>query len=367
MRERFIAIVAVWVLLLGTAFVAEPYVVALWSAATAPRTIAPREDLTETEQTRIKLFQTVSPSVVSLFARAKPGSPFSLETEDEGVVQTGTGIIWDGAGHVITNYHVIKGTNEFSAHLPSGHSVTARIIGTAPNYDIAVLQLERIPVPLRPIAVGSSSDIQVGQSAFVIGNPYGLEQSMTSGIVSALHRPIPTAEGREITGGIQTDAPLNPGNSGGPLIDSSGRLIGVTSMIISGSGASAGVGMAIPVDVVNRVAAQLISKGHVPTPGIGIAAAREAATAQAGIEGVVILKVYPDSPAAKAGLQGATGDGEVQDVITAANGEPVHDVPELASIFEKVGVGNKVTLTVSRGGKSRSVDVTLADVSSSSG
>jgi 2-alkenal reductase len=200
------------------------------------------------------------------------------------------------------NYHVIKGADQFAALLVSGESVPVRVIGAAPNYDLAVLQLERTNVPLHPIAVGKSSDVQVGQSAFAIGTPYGLEQTLTSGIVSALHRQIPTAEGREIAGGIQTDAPLNPGNSGGPLLDSSGRLIGVTTMIISGSGASAGVGIAIPVDIVNSIAAQLISKGHVATPGIGIAAAPETAAAQAGIEGVIVLKIYPESPAEKRAL-----------------------------------------------------------------
>jgi 2-alkenal reductase len=180
-----------------------------------------------------------------------------------------------------------------------------------------------------------------------------------------LHRRIPTAEGGEIAGGIQTDAPLNPGNSGGPLLDSSGRLIGVTSLIISGSGASAGVGIAIPVDIVNRVAAQLIREGHVPIPGIGIAAAPEATVTQSesGNDGVVILRVFPGSPAAKAGLKGVTRSGGVGDIITAANGQPVHDVTDLASIFEQLGAGKTVTLTVSHGDHSRPVAVTLSDVS----
>ena len=183
-----------------------------------------------------------------------------------------------------------------------------------------------------------------------------------------MHRQIPTTEGRELAGGIQTDAPLNPGNSGGPLLDSSGRLIGVNTMIISGSKASAGVGIAIPVDIVNRVAAQLIRQGHVPVPGIGIAAAPEITAAQAGIDGVIILKVYPDSPAAKAGLKGASGSGDIGDVITAANGQPVHNVSELAGVFEQIGAGKAVTLTVSHDGvHSRQVDVTLADVSENQG
>ena len=339
MSRRFIAIAIIWVLLLASAFVAEPYFIAWQFSAAKPRTISPRANLEEAEKTRIKLFQTVSPSVVYVFARTAPEQLFGPE-EHVSDVQAGTGIVWDAAGHVITNYHVIKGADQFAAHLQSGESVPVRVIGTAPNYDLAVLQLERTNVPLRPIAVGSSSDLQVGQSAFAIGTPYGLEQTLTSGIVSALHRKIPTAEGHEIAGGIQTDAPLNPGNSGGPLLDSSGRLIGVTTMIISGSGASA---------------------------GIGIAAAPETASAQLGLSGVIILKVYPGSPAEKAGLKGVTFNGEVQDVITAANGQSVENVAQLASIFEELGPGKPVTLTVERGGKSRSVEVTLADVSRKEG
>lgn len=366
MMNRFLGIAIFWLLVLATAFVAEPYLVAWWFSARSPRTITPHADLTETERTTIKLFQTVSPSVVYVFARTKPQNLFT-QGQEESEVQTGTGIVWDAAGHVITNYHVIKGSDQFAAHLPSGESVRVRVVGTAPTYDLAVLQLERIPSPLYPIALGSSADLQVGQSAFAIGNPYGLEKTLTSGIISALRRTIPTAEGHEIAGGIQTDVALNPGNSGGPLLDSSGRLIGVTEMIISGSGEFAGVGIAIPVDEVNRVAAQLIREGHMPIPGMGIAAASQAAAAQVGVDGVIILRVYPDSPAAKAGLQGVTASGDVEDVVTAANGQPVHDVTDLARIFERIGIGKTVTLTVARGDQSRSVDITLADVSRNRG
>ncbi|MGQ0444558.1 MAG: S1C family serine protease, partial [Beijerinckiaceae bacterium] len=347
MSNRFLGIAIFWLLVLATAFVAEPYVVAWQFSAASPRTITPRGDLAEAERSAIKLFQTVSPSVVSVFARLAPQNVFTpgqQESESQTEVQTGTGIIWDAAGHVVTNYHVIKGTDQFAAHLSSGASVPVRVIGTAPNYDIAVLQLERPQTPLRPIAIGNSADLQVGQSVFAIGNPYGLEQTMTAGIISALRRTMPTAEGHEISGGIQTDASLNPGNSGGPLLDSSGLLIGVTSMIISGSGASAGVGIAIPVDIVNRVAAQLISVGHVPTPGIGIAAASKAAAAQVGVDGVIVLRVKPGSPAAKAGLKAVNSSGGVEDVITEANGRPVHDAADLTAIFEEVGIGKTVKL-----------------------
>ncbi|HUI20946.1 MAG TPA: trypsin-like peptidase domain-containing protein [Methylocella sp.] len=366
MTNRIIQIAAICLIVIAAALAAEPYLADWWFSATSPRTITPRASLTEMERTTIKLFQTVSPSVVSVFARKKPRELLTPK-EGETDVQTGTGIIWDGAGHVITNYHVVKGSDQFAAHLSTGESVPVRIVGFAPNYDIAVLQLEGTRVPPRPVAVGTSSDLQVGQATFAIGNPYGLEQTLTSGIISALRRTIPTEDGHEIAGGIQTDAPLNPGNSGGPLLDSAGRLIGVTTMIISGSGASAGVGIAIPVDVVNRVAAQIISTGHVPMPGIGIAAASEIVAAQAGVDGVIVLRVQPGSPAEKAGLRGVTSNGDVEDVITSVNGEPVHSVSDLAAIFEQIGVGKKVVLGVMREDQSRRVEVTLADVSKGKG
>jgi 2-alkenal reductase len=181
---RLIRIATIWFLLLATAWVAEPYLIALWPALSTPRTVTPRGQLTQAEQTRINLFRAASPSVVYVYARAAPSSSLFSEPQ-EGVVQSGSGIVWDAAGHVITNYHVINGTSQIGARLTSGESVAARIVGIAPNYDLAVLQMERARSPLRPIAVGRSADLQVGQAAFAIGNPYGLEQTLTSGIVSA--------------------------------------------------------------------------------------------------------------------------------------------------------------------------------------
>lgn len=362
MTSRFIRIATVWLLLLATAWVAEPYVVAFWVSATSPRAVTPRADLTEAERTTIRLFQTASPSVVHVFAQASQG--FSLFEPETSVVQSGSGIVWDAAGHVITNNHVISGTNEVGARFPSGELVAARIVAAAPNYDIAVLQLERPRSILRPIAVGRSADLQVGQAVFAIGNPYGLAQTLTSGIISALNRRLPTSTPYEIAGVIQTDAAVNPGNSGGPLLDDAARLIGVNTAIVSGSGAFAGISFAIPVDVVNRIAAQLIREGHVPTPGIGITAASQATATRLGIDGVVVLRTLPDSPAAKAGLEGAaSAGGTVSDVIVAADGELVHNISDLATIFEQVGVGHMVRLTVSRDGKSRTIEVPVTDVS----
>lgn len=362
MTSRLIAIAIVWLLLLATVWVAEPYAIALWVSATSPRAITPRANPAEAEQTTIKLYQIASPSVVHVFARASQG--FSLFEPEETVVQSGSGIVWDAAGHVVTNNHVIAGTNEIGARFKTGELVTARVVGAAPNYDIAVLQLERTRSPLRPILVGSSADLQVGQAVYAIGNPYGLGQTLTSGIISALNRRLPTSTPYEVQGVIQTDAAVNPGNSGGPLLDDAARLIGINSAILSGSGAFAGISFAIPVDIVNRIAAQLIKEGHVPIPGIGIVAANEATATRLGIDGVILVRVLPGSPAAKAGLEGAASKGgTVADVITAINGEPVRNISDLAAIFQHIGAGKTAQLTVERDGRSRTVEVTVADVS----
>ena len=280
------------------------------------------------------------------------------------MVQSGSGSVWDAAGHVVTNYHVIHGMTAIGARLASGEFVKASIVGVAPNYDLAVLQLERPRSVLPPIAIGRSNDLQVGQATFAIGNPYGLEQTLTTGIISALHRRLPTETEHEVGDVIQTDAPINPGNSGGPLLDSSGRMIGVNSAIISGSGASAGIGFAIPVDVVARVARQLIREGHVPLPGIGIVGAKESEATRLGIDGVIVVRALPGSPADNTGLEGAaSAGGIVEDVITAVNGHAVHSMSDLARVFEKAGIGNNVELTVSRDGQSRTVSVKVADIS----
>jgi 2-alkenal reductase len=361
---RFLRIAIVWLLLLATFWVFEPYLTALWFSASAPRTVAPRGNLAASEQASIELFKNVSPSVVHVFARAVSSS--SLFSDDqETAVQSGSGVVWDTAGHVITNNHVITGTAQIGVRLSSGEFVEARVVGAAPNYDLAVLQLERTRSALRPIAIGHSADLQVGQNTFAIGNPYGLEQTLTSGIVSAVRRRLPQGNAREVKGMIQTDAAINPGNSGGPLLDSAGRLIGINSAILSGSGASAGIGFAIPVDMVNRVATELIRTGHVPLPGIGIVAAKQDEATSLGIDGVIIVRTLPDSPAAKAGIEGVSANGVIRDVVTQVNGKPIHSMDELASTFEDAGIGKQVTLTLERGGQARTVNVVVADISQS--
>jgi 2-alkenal reductase len=368
-HDRFIRAALVGVILLLAAFVAEPYVARFLYAETGPRLVAARGDLSAAETATVELFQRASPSVVHVFAQPDPRllgqeAPFGPAAPESGIsIQTGTGFLWDEAGHVVTNNHVVEGAGQVRIRLASGEIVSAEVVGTAPNYDLAVLQLGRVRLPPPPIPLGSSANLQVGQSVFAIGNPFGLDQTLTTGIISALHRRLPTSSGREIADVIQTDAAINPGNSGGPLLDSAGRLIGVNTAIYSPSGSSAGIGFAIPADVVNRVVPQLIRNGRMPTPGIGIVAGQEAAAAQLGIEGVVVVRTLPGSPAEQAGLQGLDfRTGRIGDVIVGVNQDPVRRLSDLTQALEKAGVGTSVDLLVRRDGETVTVRVGIADM-----
>ncbi|HYC47403.1 MAG TPA: trypsin-like peptidase domain-containing protein, partial [Burkholderiales bacterium] len=221
-----------------------------------------------------------------------------------------------------------------------------------------------VPTSLKPLPIGISKELRVGQSTFAIGNPFGLSRTLTTGIISALERKLPTAGGREVRGVIQTDAAINPGNSGGPLLDTAGRLIGVTTAIYSETGQFAGIGFAIPVDLVNRVVPQIITSGRAPRPGIGIVAADERVAGQLGVRGVPVLAVAPDAPAAAAGLKGFDrATGQPGDIIVAANGKAVESVADLATALDEVGVGNTVTLTLQRVDKSkREIQARVIDV-----
>jgi S1-C subfamily serine protease len=281
---------------------------------------------------------------------------------DEGA-SSGTGFVWDNDGNIVTNNHVVQQARAVAVRFASGRVAHTTLVGRAPNYDLAVLRITgagRLPPP---VALGSSTDLKVGQFAFAIGNPFGLDQSMSSGIVSALKRRLPTSTGREISNVIQTDAAINPGNSGGPLLDSAGRLIGVTTAIISPSGSNAGIGFAIPVDIVNRVVPELIRNGYVSTPGIGIVAADEAVASPLGTEGVVVMRTAPGSPAERAGIRGVDlSSGNLGDVITAADGKPVQRLSDLTDELEQIGAGKSVRISLKRGSETRDVTVDIVDI-----
>jgi 2-alkenal reductase len=331
------------------------------ASAAAPRAIAPRGSLAEFERTAVELFERVSPSVVQVVVPRGGGSLFGGETQEAGA---GTGFVWDEAGNIVTNAHVVGTSDRVMVRTASGDVAPAQVVGRAPNYDLAVVRLVSRGTLPPPVAIGASSTLKVGQAVFAIGNPFGLDQSLTTGIISALKRRMPTAGGREVADVIQTDAAINPGNSGGPLLDSAGRVIGVNTAILSPSGSNAGVGFAIPIDTANRVVPELIRSGRVPTPGIGIVAAPESVATRAGVEGVVIVQVTAGSPAERAGLRGINFNaGELGDVIVEVEGRAVRRLSDLTNALEKAKVNGSVSVTVLRDGAKRSVRVNVIDIS----
>ena len=330
----------------------------------APRAIAPRGPLTTEEQAHIDLFKKSSPSVVHITSLAQQRDLFSMNVQQV-PTGTGTGFVWDDRGHIVTNFHVIQQANGAKVTLADQSTYDATLVGAFPDRDLAVLRIEAPKEKLPPLAVGSSRDLQVGQRVYAIGNPFGLDQSLTTGIVSALNREIESFNQRTIRGVIQTDAAINPGNSGGPLLDSAGRLIGVNTQIASPSGASSGIGFAIPVDEVNRIVPRLIRDGRFVRPALGISAAPAGLQRALNLpKGVPLIEVRSGTPAGKAGLQpfrrGSRGEILAGDVITGINDEPVNDLDEMLSILERHQPGESVTLTLWRGGQTRKQQVVLA-------
>jgi 2-alkenal reductase len=360
MQDRLTRLVVIGLLVLLAILAVQPYVDRFLFSATEPRPIEPRGKLADVERATIEIFQRVSPSVVHIAGRPEGEV---LSSGEAARIQTGTGFIWDDAGHIVTNSHVVQGTSALAVRLASGEVLSGRVVGVAPQVDLAVLSVSATHRLPRPITVGRSAELKVGQSAFAIGNPFGLDLSLTTGVISALKRRLPTSGGREIADVIQTDAAINPGNSGGPLLDSAGRLIGVNTAIFSMTGSNIGIGFAIPVDVVNRVVPQLIRDGRVPTPGIGIIAADEGTATRLGVQGVVVVRTVPGSPAAKAGLQGIDPRTRaLGDIIVAANGRPVHRLADLTEEIEKTGIGKTVHLNVMRGDTNTSVRADVTDI-----
>jgi S1-C subfamily serine protease len=331
----------------------------------APRPVVARGDLAADEKNVIELFQRVSPSVVYITSVELRRDLFSLNVYQ--IPQgTGSGYIWDRQGRIVTNYHVIENASQVKVTLADHSTWKAILVGVAPEKDLAVLQISAPPERLQPIMVGESRNLLVGQKAFAIGNPFGLDQTITAGIVSALGREIQSVTGRVIHGVIQTDAAINPGNSGGPLLDSAGRLIGMNTAIYSPSGASAGIGFAVPVDEINRVVPELIRYGKVIQPGIGISVADDRIAKRLGIDGLLVVNVNPGSSAAAAGLRGTKSLGGtivLGDIITAVNGRKVSNYNEYRDELDRHRVGETVRLSILRGNRSLEVSVKLQEES----
>jgi len=315
------------------------------------------------EQRTIELFKSASRSVAFITTRVQQVDLWTRRVF-EVPAGTGSGFLWDDRGHVVTNFHVVQNAASARVSLAEG-DFDAQVIGYAEDQDVAVLLLENPPAGLVPIRIGTSADLEVGQKVFAIGNPFGLDHTLTTGIVSALGRTIDSVSGTTIFDVIQTDAAINPGNSGGPLLDSSGRLIGVNTAIYSPSGASAGIGFAVPIDTVRRIVPELIQYGKVVRPALGVGLDDRLSsyvTRRLGVEGVLIRDVYPRSAAAAAGLEGTQlrrGRIVPGDVIQAIDGKDVADMADLLGRLGSYRPGDTVTLKVWRDGKTRDVTVRL--------
>lgn len=329
-----------------------------------PRPVTPRGDLSSEERAIIDVFKRSSTSVVYITTLQRVVSPWTRNVR-EVPRGTGSGFVWDEQGHVVTNAHVIAGAQGAIVRLADQQAYPAQLVGVSAEHDLAVL---RISVSGRkPLPLGTSRDLQVGQKVIAIGNPFGLDYTLTTGVVSALKRSIPTEDGDPIHNLIQTDAAINPGNSGGPLLDSAGRLIGVNTAIYSPSGASAGIGFAVPVDTVNRVVPELIAFGKYQQPSLGVVieeSVSRAVTAQIGVKGLLVLDVERGSPAAAAGLRGArmAPDGTIVpgDVIVAVDGTPVDSADALGRVLEGKRIGDRVVVRLWREGKTVEMTMTLA-------
>jgi S1-C subfamily serine protease len=329
------------------------------------RPISARGQLTAAEKSVTALFKEATPSVVYITSVALRRDFFRFNVM-EIPSGTGTGFVWDDRGNIVTNFHVIQEASRAEVTLADGSNWEAKLVGYAREKDLAVLHIDAPRSRLQSIRLGTSSDLKVGQSVLAIGNPFGFDQTLTTGIVSALGREIESTDGVPIRDVIQTDAAINPGNSGGPLLDSAGRLIGVNTAIVSPSGSYAGVGFAIPVDTVNWVVPQLIAHGRVRRPSMGVELASDHIARRSGIEGAVVTQVAEGSGADRAGIQPVYRDrrGRVRvgDVIVAVNEEKIHSGGELGLILEGFKEGDTVIVTVNREGEEKDLRVTLGAV-----
>jgi S1-C subfamily serine protease len=324
-------------------------------------TVAPA-DAAPDEAATIALFERAKDSVVFISTRQRVRDFWAVR-EREVPRGNGSGFVWDGDGHIVTNAHVIAGASSATVRLADGATHRARLVGAAPQHDLAVLKIDARG--LTPLPRGDSEELRVGQSTFAIGNPFGLDFTLTTGIVSALDREIPSEQGPDLRGLIQTDAAINPGNSGGPLLDSAGRLIGVNTAIFSPSGSSAGIGFAVPMETVSRVVPQLIRTGRYAPPSLGIDIDERvnAMARRQGVEGVLVLGVARGSAAEAAGLRPARlrDDGRLVpgDVVTALGGRAVASVDDLFAALDAHRAGETVALTIRRDGGERTLEVTL--------
>jgi len=329
-----------------------------------PRSVTARGALSPAEKTNIEIFEQSSPSVVYITTLE---DTLNLWTRDITRIPrgTGSGFIWDREGHIITNYHVLEGASAVRIRLSDQRTFNATLIGASPEHDLAVLRIPITSNMPKPLTIGTSHDLQVGQATYAIGNPFGLDHTLTTGVVSALNRSIENNNGSTIEGLIQTDAAINPGNSGGPLLDSAGRLIGINTALYSLSGTYSGIGFAVPVDTVNRIVPLIIKKGHYQRPKLGITInekLNKEITKDLGTLGVAVIEVQPNSSAQGAGLRGVTIQNNAVisgDLIIGIDQHKIENIEMLLSTLERYDIGDTVKVKLLRDNQEREVSLTL--------
>lgn len=319
------------------------------------------------EQNNIEVYRKLSPGVVNVHSKSYARDLFGYVEPQEG---SGSGSVIDAQGHILTNYHVIEQAQSVAVSFGGQKNYSAKVVGGDPDTDLAVLKLVEMPrEPLTVVPLGDSDKLEVGQKVLAIGNPFGMDRTLTTGVISGLQRPIRARNGRPIEGAIQTDASINPGNSGGPLFDSHGRMIGINSQILSPSGASAGVGFAVPVNIAKRIVPQLIRFGEIRRPKLGINT-RDVEALRTQIElpvlkGVVIWQMAQNGAAANAGLRGLTqtenGDIEIGDIIIAIDGEKIDNADDLYRTLDKHQLGDTIQVQIFRNGRRTTVPVRLTE------
>jgi len=332
----------------------------------APRGISDPASASD-EQNNIEIYRSLSPGVVNVHSTSYARDFFGFVEPQEG---SGSGSVIDQDGNILTNYHVIEGAQKVAVSFGGQKNYAAKVVGGDPDTDLAVIKLIETPKePLTIVPLGDSDRLEVGQKVLAIGNPFGLDRTLTTGVISGLQRPIRARNGRPIEGAIQTDASINPGNSGGPLLDSHGRMIGINSQILSPTGASAGVGFAVPVNIAKRIVPELVRSGQIRRPKLGIGS-RDVELLKNQVElpvseGIVILQVLPGGPAANAGLRGITqtenGDFEIGDIILGIDSQKITNTDDLYRILDKHAIGDLVQVQVIRNGRRTSVPVRLTE------
>lgn len=334
--------------------------------APAPRQsqVVPRGELSAEENATIALFRAASPAAVFITSSSLRRDFWTLNLM-EIPRGTGSGFVWDDQGHVVTNYHVVQGAHQAQVTLADQSEWPAALVGYAVEKDLAVLKIDAPRERLHPLPLGTSEDLQVGQKVFAIGNPFGLDQTLTTGVISALGREIESMARIPIRDVIQTDAAINPGNSGGPLLDSAGRLIGVNTAIYSPSGTYAGIGFAIPANTVTRAVPDLITHGRLSRPTLGVDLARDDVVRRLGLQGALVIRVTPGGPAEKAGIRSTERDryGRIRlgDLIVTLDDEPIRTEGDLVLTLENYQPGDTVIVTVERDGSQRVLELELGE------